>query len=178
MAPVQVSKRECREGIARTLELKIDKKGNVVNSLLTLREFGKDQETSPSLASFGQAHTLPDGSKRLEVALSDAAGADDTERPDPSVGEKDIGDDDADGEDPLGYVEADLGTHLARPLVEGEEIDGSEGIGGVDGARDEDKHPQPNVGEGRQARGRLEVGEGLSKSARSPGKQLGPRRTM
>lgn len=113
------------------------------------------------MALLGQTHTLPDGSQRLEIAFSDATRADHANGAEPAIGKKDIGDDDADGEDPFSHLEADLGLHLAGPLVEGEQVDGSEGVGSVDGARDEDQDPQPDVGKGCEAGRRLEVGEGL-----------------
>ena len=149
----------------RTFKLKVDKEGNVVDALPRLGQFGEDQEAAPSLAALGQPHALPDGRERLKVAFSDAAGSYDANCPDPAVYQEDIGDDDADGEDPLGHVKADLGPHLARPLVEGEEINGGEGVGGVDGARSEDEDPQPNVGKGGQTGRRLEVRESLVESA-------------
>jgi len=51
--------------------------------------------------------------------------------------------------------------HLARPAIEGEEVNGGEGIGGVDGYGDDGEEPEPAVGENGDAGTRSEVGEGL-----------------
>lgn len=55
------------------LELEVDEKGNIVGTLLGLGEFGKDKEAAPALAALSETHTLPDGSKRLEVAFRHTA---------------------------------------------------------------------------------------------------------
>lgn len=93
----------------------------------------------------GQSHTLEDGSKRLEIALGNAARAHDADCANPSVDQEGVGDDNADGEDPLGDVEIDFGLDLTRPFVEGEEIDSCKGIGSVDGTRHNDQDPQPDI---------------------------------
>lgn len=150
----------CQDNDQSTFELEVDEKGNVVDALSALGQFSKDQEAAPSLAAFGQSQTLEDGGQRFKIALGDAARAYDAECANPSVGQEDVGDDDADGENPLCDVEIDFGFDLARPFVEGEEIDGGKGVGSVDGARDDDEDPQPNVGKGCEAGCRLEVREG------------------
>jgi hypothetical protein len=53
---------------------------------------------------------------------------------------------------------------LARPLVKSKEINSGKGIGGVDGAGDENKNPQPNIRERRETRRGFEVGEVLRQS--------------
>jgi hypothetical protein len=116
-------------GATLTLELEVHKEGNVVGTLLTLCQFSKDKETSPALARLGQTHTLPDGSQWLEVALCYTARAHDTDGPDSPIDEKDVGDDDGDGEDPFGDLKGHLWLHLTRPFVEGEQVDGGKGIG-------------------------------------------------
>jgi hypothetical protein len=73
----------CEEG--STFELEIDKKGNVIDTLLTSRQFSKDQESFPSLATLCDAHTLDDGSERLKIALRHASRSDDLNCPDPSI---------------------------------------------------------------------------------------------
>lgn len=161
-----------------TFELEVDKEGNIIDALAALGQLGEDQEASPSLTRFSQSHTLEDGSQRLEVAFGHATGAQDADGANPSVCEEDVRDDDADGEDPLCDVEVDLWLHLARPLVEGEQVDGGKGISGVDGARDDDENPQPDVREGRKARSGLEVGECLAESAQARAGTEGGRGTM
>ena len=143
------------------LELEVDEEGNVVGALFTLGQLGEDQEAAPALARLCDAHTLQDSSQGLEVALGHTAHAHDAQSADPSIYKEDIGDYDGDGEDPLCDFKGNDGLDLARPLVKGQEVDGSEGIGSVDGAGDEDENPQPGVGKGREARSRLEVGQGL-----------------
>jgi hypothetical protein len=147
-----------------TLELKVHKERNVVGTLLTLCQFSKDKESSPALASLGQTHTLPDGSQWLEVALCHTARAHDTDGSDSSIDKKDVGDDDGDGEDPLGDLKGHLWLDLTGPFVEGEQVDGGEGIGCVDSTRDDDQNPQPHVGEGREAGAGPEIREVLSLS--------------
>jgi hypothetical protein len=150
---------------ALTLELEVDEKRNIINTLAASRQFSKDEEPAPPLPILAEAHTLEDGSQRLEVAFGDAARADDAPCSDPPVYEEDIGDDDADGEDPLGDSEADFGFDLARPFIESKEINGGEGVGGVDGDGHEDKEPQPDIREGRKAGRSFEIREGLLRSA-------------
>jgi hypothetical protein len=116
-----------------TFELEVDEESDIIYALLTSCKFGEDQEPAPSLTRLCQAHTLEDSGKGLKITFSNAARSNDTERPDPSVYEKDIGDDDANCEDPLGDVEADLGPDLAGPFIEGEEINSCKSVGGVDG---------------------------------------------
>jgi hypothetical protein len=116
------------------LELKVYKESNVVGTLLTLGQLCKDQETAPALASLGDAHTLEYGSQWLEVAFRDTSCPHDTQSSDPSVGEKDIGDDNGDGEDPFGNVKRHGRLDLARPFVKSKEVDGGEGVGSVNGA--------------------------------------------
>ena len=152
----------CNNDEQGALELEVDKKGDVVGTLLTLGQLGKDQKTTPALASLGNAHTLQYSSQWLKVALRDTSCAHNAQSPDPSIYEKDIGDDDGNGEDPFGHVEGYGRLDLARPFVKSKEIDGSEGVGGIDGTRDEDENPQPGVRERREARGGLEVGQGLA----------------
>lgn len=144
------------------LELEVDEKRNVVDALFTLCQLGKNQETAPALARRRDAHTLPDDSHGLEVALGHASGAHDAQGADVAVDEKNIGNDDGDGEDPLCDFKGHGGLDGAGPLVKGEKVDGSKGVGGVDGARNDDEDPQPGIGKGREARSRLEVGEGLA----------------
>ena len=139
------------------LELEVDEESNVVGSLLTFRQLGEDQKTTPTSATAGESHTLPDSSHWLEVAFCHTAGAHDTECPDASVDQEDVGDNDGNGENPFGNFERYLRLYLTGPLVEGEEVHGGEGIGGVHGAGDEDEDPKPGVGEGCQARCRPEV---------------------
>lgn len=105
----------------------------------------------PSLPLFGQAHTLPDGSQRLEIALSNTTGANDANSTDPAVCQEDIRYDDGDGEDPFGDVEVDGRLHLAGPLVEGEEIDSGESVGGINTTGNEDEDPQPSIRERGEA---------------------------
>lgn len=134
-----------------TLELEINKEGNVVGTLLTFRQLGEDQETAPSSTAAGEPHTLPNGSHWFKIAFCHTAGAHDTECPNASIDQEDVGDDDGNGEDPLGDFERHLRLYLTGPLVKGKEVHGGEGIGGIDGARDEDEDPKPGVGEGCQA---------------------------
>lgn len=134
------------------LELEVDEKSNIVGSLLTLGQLSKDKEASPALTTLGDAHTLQDGSKRFKIAFRYTARLHNTQRTEPAVYEEDIGDDDGNGEDPFGDFEWNLGLNLARPFIESEQIDGSEGVGGVDGTGDEDEDPQPNVGKGCETR--------------------------
>jgi hypothetical protein len=141
--------------------LEVDEERNIVGPLFTPGQLSEDEEASPSLAGLGDAHTLPDGSHGLEVAFRHTAGLDDAYCAVVAVQEEDVGDDDGDGEDPLGNLERDGRLDLAGPVVEGEQIDGGEAIGQVDGARDDDEDPQPDVGERREAGGRLEVGQVL-----------------
>lgn len=143
------------------LELEVDEESNVIGSLFTLGQLGEDQETTPSSATAGESHTLPDSGHWFEVAFCDAARSHDTECSDASVDQEDIGDDDGNSEDPFGDLERYLGLYLTGPLVEGEEIDGCESVGGVDGTGDENEDPEPGVGEGCQARRRPEVREVL-----------------
>jgi hypothetical protein len=135
-------KRDCIDGDARSLgddddksafELEIGEERKIVDTLSALCQLGEDQETPPSLAVLSQSNTLEDGSQGLEVAFRDAARANNAPCSDPSVDQEDVRKDDADGKDPLGHVMADLRLDLAGPLVEGEEVDGREGVGGVDG---------------------------------------------
>lgn len=137
----------------RALELEVNEERDVIGTLFTLGQFSEDQEAPPTLSTASDSHTLQDGGKRFEIAFGDAAGAHDPQGHDPAIEEKDIRNDDSDGEDPFGNLEGNLGLDLTRPLVEGEEIDGSESIGGVDGARDDDEDPQPNIGKGRETGG-------------------------
>lgn len=132
----------------RALKLEVDEKGNVIGTLLTLCQLSKDQKAAPSSAAVGQPHRLPDSSHWLEVAFCHAARAHDPESPHTSVAQENIRDDDSDGEDPLGNLERYLGLYLAGPLIEGEKVDGSEGIGGVNSAGDEGEDPEPGVGKG------------------------------
>ena len=53
----------------RTFELEVDKERNVIDTLLTSRQFGEDQKSLPSLATLCDAHTLDDGGERLKIAL-------------------------------------------------------------------------------------------------------------
>lgn len=126
-----------------TFELKVDEEGKVVDPLAALRQRRVDEKAAPSLGR--QAQAVEDGSKRLKVALRDTVGAEDAPRPEPAVGEEDVGEDDADGEDPFRHVEADDGLHFTGPLVVGEQIDRSEGIGGIHGHGDDDQDPKPHV---------------------------------
>jgi hypothetical protein len=73
----------CEEG--STFELEIDKKGNVIDTLLTSRQFSKDQEPFPSLATLCDAHTLDNGGERLKIALRHASRSDDLDCPNPSI---------------------------------------------------------------------------------------------
>ncbi len=136
----------------RALELEVDKQSNIINSIFTLRQLGEDEETTPSTVR--QAHTLKDGGKGLEVAFCYTARSQNAYSHDPSVEEEDVGDDDGDGENPPGNLKGNLGLDLARPFVEGKKIDGSEGVSGVDGARDDGKNPKPHI------RKRCETGVG------------------
>lgn len=130
----------------RTLELKVDEKSNVVGALLTLRQLSEDQEAAPPSATAGEPHTLPDSSHWLKIALCHTTGAHDPERSQESIGQEDVGDNDGNGKDPLGNLERYLRLYLTGPFIEGEEVDGGEGIGGVDGAGDENENPEPGVG--------------------------------
>lgn len=154
-----IRNRPSMQKTVRTLELKVDKERQVINTLTASRQFGKDQESAPALTLICHAHTLPDDSERLKVALGDATRPNGTQSPDPSVEEEDVGHNDGDGEDPFDDVEADNRLDLTGPLIKGKEVDGREGIGSVDGDREDDENPQPAVGDGRKARARLEVGE-------------------
>lgn len=123
------------------LELKVDEESNVVGPLLTFRQLSEDKESAPTAATAGEAHTLPDSSHWLQIAFRDTAGTHDTDCSNASVDQEYVGNNDRDGEDPFRDFERHLGLYLARPLVEGKEIDGGEGISGVDGAGDEDEDP-------------------------------------
>lgn len=120
------------------LELKVDENSNVVGTLLGLGQFSKDQEASPTLTALCHTHTLPDSGKRLEIAFCHATGSHHAQGHDPSVQEEDVGNDDGNGKDPFGDLKGNLGLDLAGPFVEGQKIDGSKGIGGVNCARDND----------------------------------------
>jgi hypothetical protein len=147
------------------LELKVDEKGDIVGAFLTPSQLGKDQEASPALAALCNSHTLPDGSHGFKIAFGYTAGLYDTYGTVVSVQKEDVGDDDGYGEDPFGNLERDRGLDLARPFLECEQIDGSKGVGDVDGAGNNDEDPEPNVGKGCEAGRGLEVGKVLSKSA-------------
>jgi hypothetical protein len=116
----------------RALELEIDKEGDVVGTLLTLGQLCEDQEAAPALAGLGDAHTLQYSCQGLEVAFRDTSGPHDAQSPDPSVCEKDVGDDDGNGEDPFGNVKGHGRFDLAGPFVKSKEVDGGEGIGSID----------------------------------------------
>jgi len=129
------------------LKLEVDEEGNVVGALLTLSELCEYEKSSPTLTALGDAHTLHDGGKWFEVAFCHAARLDNPQGTKPAVEQKHVGDNDGDGEDPFGNLEWDLGLDLARPIVEGEQVHCGEGVGGIDGARDEDEDPEPGIGQ-------------------------------
>jgi hypothetical protein len=143
------------------LELEVDKERDVVGALFTLGQLGKDEKASPSLAGLGDAHTLPDGSHGFKVAFRHTARLDDTYGAVVAVQQEYVGDDDGYSEDPLGNIKRNGGLDLVGPVVECKQIDGGESISDVDGTRDDDEDPQPDVGEGREARRGLEVGQVL-----------------
>lgn len=131
-APGEISLDQENKRGHSTFELEVHKQGNVIHALPALGQFSEDQKATPSLPLFGQAHTLPDGGQWLEIAFGNAARANDADRTDPAVCQKNVGDDDGDGKNPFGNLEVDGRLNLAGPFVESEEIDGSESIGGVD----------------------------------------------
>ena len=80
---LEFTRKACKEGC--TFELEVDKERNVIDTLLTSRQFGEDEKPLPSLATLCDAHTLDDGGERFEVALRHAARSDDLDCPEPSV---------------------------------------------------------------------------------------------
>ena len=54
------------------LELEVHEEGNVVGTLLTLRQLSKDEETAPSSSAAGKPHTLPDSGHGLKITFSHA----------------------------------------------------------------------------------------------------------
>lgn len=141
--------------------MQVDKEGNNFDGFFTSGQFGEDQKAFPSLAAFGYADTLEDGSERFEVAFRYTARPDDTDCLDPSVYEEDIGGDDTASKDPFGHFEANLGLDLAGPSVEGQEVYSSEGVGNIDKAGDNDENPQPCIREWGETGPCLEVRECL-----------------
>jgi hypothetical protein len=144
------------------LELEVNEEGNVVGTLFTLGQFGKDEEAPPALTSLCDAHTLPDGSHGFEVAFRHTSRLDDAYGSEVSVEEEDVGDDDGYGKDPFCDFKRNRGLDLAGPIVEGEKIDGGEAVCEIDGARDDYENPEPDIGERSEAGGRPEIGKVLN----------------
>lgn len=96
------------------LEGEVDEEGDVVGAFLALRQFGKDQESPPPLAS----HTLHVDGERVHVALGHAAPPKDTQGAEPFVKQQGEGEHDAGGEDPFTVFERDLRFDLRAPSVE------------------------------------------------------------
>ena len=79
------------------------------------------------------ADALKSDSQGVQVALCDGTSLHHTHGADIFVAQVDPRCDDACREDPFGDVEGDVGLDFSRPAIEGEEIDGGEGIDSIDG---------------------------------------------
>lgn len=111
---------------------------------------------------FAKSNTLYTNSKRIQISLSDASRAHDTNGFNPTINEQQKRGDDGTGEYPPRYIDGNFRLDLTRPLVEGEKIDGSEGVDGVHCDWNESQHPNHQIWKASETGAAFEIIEILS----------------
>ena len=146
-----------------TLEREIRKQSYIFRTLFTLRQFGKDQETSPSTSLLGPSYTLQSNRQRIQETLTDSSSLHDTHRPNVFISNIDPRQDNTSREDPFSDIEVNLGLNLARPFIERQQIDGGKGVDTVDRDRDEERTDEICVCERWEAAGVFEIVQTLGR---------------
>lgn len=119
-----------------SLKAEVGEESNVLGSLLTFGQFRENQKAPPPFAASAYPDTLQANRQVVEKRFRHTSSPNDHVCSKVFVCQVDEGEDDTDREDPFGDIERNRRLDFRGPCVEGEQLDGSEGIDSVDSNRD------------------------------------------